>query len=343
MSGERRLFLDRSPGEARGVVTLDGRLERLILEREGELVRPRLGEVWRGRVRATPRGFRGAFVDLGLERDGLMKAEPGAGALHEGAIVEAEVAAEGRDDKGPALRLLARGAGAPGRLTPGPSLEDRLAAFAPGAAIETGDEASILADEAETLALARACRVAPDLTITLDQTRGMTAVDVDFADAQAHRKSVAAANRQALRETARLARLKGLGGLIVIDLIGAARGHPDLIAAAQQAFAPDQPGVVFAGVSRLGVFEIAKPWRERPVAETLLDRDGRLSARSMAQRLLRQMARQARADPGAPRVTGRCAPEVALEAQRFLPQMGPRFALQGQPGRDRLSLDVASS
>jgi Ribonuclease G/E len=65
VTGARRLYLDRSPGEARAVVTLDGRIERLFIDREGEPLRARLGETWRGRVRTVARGFRGAFVDLG--------------------------------------------------------------------------------------------------------------------------------------------------------------------------------------------------------------------------------------------------------------------------------------
>jgi Ribonuclease G/E len=323
------------------VVTADGKLERLIVEREGEGPRARVGEVWRGRVRATPRGFRGAFVDLGLERDGLMKLDAASGAVAEGAIVEAEVASEGRDDKGPALRFLGRGSGSAGRLAAAPPLETRLRNFAQTADIETGEAARDLADRAEEVVLARICRVAPELVLTLDQARGMTAVDVDFTDPRASRKAVADANCLALYETARLARLKSLGGLIVVDLVGQAREHALLIAAAREAFAPDDPGVVLAGVSRLGVFEIAKPWRERPVAEDLCDREGRLSARSVAQRLIRALEREGRADPGG-RITGRCAPEVAAEARRFVGELGPRYAVDGEPGCDRQSFDVSS-
>ena len=40
--GVRRAFLDRSPGETRGVVLLDGRPERLLIVRDGDAT-PRLG------------------------------------------------------------------------------------------------------------------------------------------------------------------------------------------------------------------------------------------------------------------------------------------------------------
>ncbi len=334
----RRLYLDRSPGEARAVVTADGKLERLILEREGEPPRAKVGEVWRGRVRATPRGFRGAFVDLGLDRDGLMGAE-GSPHLIEGMTVEAEVAAEGRADKGPTLRFRGPGEGPIARVQEAPTLEVRLQAFAPGAVVETGPAARDLADVAEELVLSRACRVAPDLTLTLDPARAMTAVDVDLADPRAHKKAVLDANLLALAETARLARLKSLGGLIVVDLVGPGREHAPLIATARQAFAADEPGVILAGVSRLGVFEIAKPWRERPVAEALCDRDGRLSARTLAQRIVRALEREGRADPGA-RLTAACAPDVAAEATPWVTALGPRFSVTADPGRERASFEV---
>ena len=53
----RRTFLDRSPGEARGVVLLDGRPERLFIERDGEEQGPRLGERHRARVEELSPGL----------------------------------------------------------------------------------------------------------------------------------------------------------------------------------------------------------------------------------------------------------------------------------------------
>jgi Ribonuclease G/E len=334
VSGVRRLFLDRSPGEARAVVTLDGRFERLLIERDDEPPRARIGETWRGRVRTVTRGFRGAFIDLGLEADGLLALDAGA-ALVEGAIVEVEVTAEARDDKGPALRLLGAGEGKPQRLTPGASLEARLRGFAPDFGIETAEAARLAADAAEEAVLAETYRVATDLVLAVERTRGLTAVDVDLAKPDAGRKAILEANRTAVFEAARLARLKGLGGLIVIDLAGPAKERDSLLAAAREAFAPDDPGLVLAGISRLGVLELAKPWRERPVAQTLCDPDGRLSARSMAQRLLRALEEAGRADPGAARVQGQAAPDVAAEAARFLGALGPRFRIEANPELER--------
>jgi len=341
MSGVRKLYLDVCPGERRGVVLLDGCPERLIIERSGEPLRPRTGEIWRGRIRSLSRAFRGAFVDLGLERDALMKLE-GGHSFSEGAAVEAQVAAEGREDKGATLRLIGPSQGAPGRLAEAPALETRLQAFAPEMEIKRGDIAREAADLAEEVVLATRHMLTRGPILTIERARGMIAVDTDLTDARATGKGVLEANLVAVRETARLVRLKGLGGLLVLDLAGPAREHARLIGAAKEAFAPDEPGVVIAGVSRLGVLEIARPWRERPLIETLTDRDDRLTARSVAQRLVRALEAEGKADPGA-RLVAHCAPDVAEAVAPLVAVLGPRFSVTAELGRDRLNPDIRAA
>src|SRR5580692_11661432 len=95
---QRRLYLDRGPGEARGVVLLDGRPERLMIEREGEAAMPRLGERWRARVEEISQGLGLARLALG---EGLDAALPLSKAArpHRGAIIEVEIIAEPRGGK----------------------------------------------------------------------------------------------------------------------------------------------------------------------------------------------------------------------------------------------------
>jgi Ribonuclease G/E len=332
----RRLYLDRSPGERRAVVLLDGRPERFLIERDDEPERARLGEVRRGRIRAVAKGFTGAFVDLGLERDGLMKAEQG---LAEGAIIEVEVVAEARADKGPSLRFVGRSEGVAGLITPAPGIEERLRAYAPSTPVVEGETAREIADQTFEAILATRHVPRRDVTLAIERTRAMVAIDVDLGDAAASRKNILDANLAAVREIARLLRLKALGGLAVIDLAGPAREHEPILNAARQAFAPDEPGVVLAGPSRLGVLEVAKPWRERPVAEALLDRDGRMSSRSVAHDLIRALEREGRGDPGS-LLVGVCSPDVAEVAVRWVGELGPRFSVAAEVGRDRLSTDI---
>ena len=332
-----KVYLDQSPGERRGVVFLDGRPERLLIERDDDAPAPRAGEVWRGRVRTVSRGFRAAFVDLGQERDGLLGLSGAEPALADGASVEVEVIAEARLDKGPAVKFLRTGSGPPERVAPAPPLEARLAALARGQVVATGAEALEAADLAEEAALATCHDIGSGVTLTIEKTRALVAVDVDVGEARVNRHGLLNANLAAIRQTARLVRLKRLGGVIVIDLAGAAREHAPLLDAARTAFS--EAGSIVAGVSRLGVLEIARPWREQPITEILCDRDGRLSARSHAQRLVRAMQREGAASPGA-RIVCTCAPDVAAVLDLLARDLGPRFSVAAELGRERASADI---
>ena len=339
----RALFLDRSVGELRGVVQLRGRPERLLIERPGEAAVQKLGARVCARVRRIERALGMAFLDLGEGPDAVVS---GQGTLNEGAAVEVEILAEARADKGPVVRVIGPAEGeAPRLLTPGPSLEERLKLFAPRAPLTRGPDARDAADEAEAEALAVEHALPDGGSLALERTRGLTAVDVDLgARAGGDAKRVSRlANLAAIAETARLLRLKGLGGLIVMDLAG--RGHDGdaLSRAAREAFAADQPGVSIGPISRFGTVEFLKPWRERPLSERLCDPDGRPSALTVALRLARALERDGRASGGA-RFHARAAPDVVAAFEPLRPglteRLGARFVVEAVPGAQRAIYSV---
>ena len=334
----RRLYLDRSPGERRGVVTLHGLPERLMIERDGELVGPRLGEVWRARLRRLAPAFTGAFVDLGLAQDAFMKVGGVAARLSEGLAIEVLVTAEPRADKGAGVAFRDLSQGTPERLSAGPSLEQRLQA-AGGGAIVQGEAAREAADLAEEAALQVSHPVPGGAVLTIEPTRALVAIDVDLSNALASRKAVMDVNLEAIRHAARLLRLKALGGIVMIDLVGRPRDLQPIQRVAREAFHADEPGMLFGQVSRSGVFELGKPHREQPSAERLLAADRRLSARSVAQRLVRRLEREGRADPGA-RLAAVCSSPVAAELRPLAAELGPRYAVIEELGRERLDSDI---
>ncbi|MBU2118268.1 MAG: RNA-binding protein, partial [Alphaproteobacteria bacterium] len=143
-------WLDETPGETRGVVARDGRFTHLLIHREGVTAAHRLGARVVGRVTERARGMDAAFVDLGC--DGPPGFLPGkAGAV--GERLEFEVVAEPRESKGPTLRRLGAGEGAPRLLEPGPTIRESLAVLAPGVAPVEGAEAIRAAMEAHEEAL----------------------------------------------------------------------------------------------------------------------------------------------------------------------------------------------
>jgi len=348
---ERRLYLDVAAGEIRGVVTLDGRPERLLIARDADERVQALGARLVARVRAVDRANALAFLDLGVGPDGVLNIAPEmhaqlGGPLTEGRAVEVEVRSEARRDKGASLRLLGPAEGSPRLLAPAPALQERLRGFASAAEIRTGPIARSVADGAQEEALQTIFPLPGGGTLAVEPTRALTAVDVDLGSrpgAEAKR-AARAANLAALGVAARVLRLKGLGGLVVIDLVGRGHDAPALTAAARAAFGPDSPGVALGSIGRFGTLELTVPRRSRPVLDVLTDDGGRLSVLSEALALTRALEREAVADGGgrfeataAPEVAVAAAPAVALLTAR----LGARLSVRGEPGCARGVVSIA--
>jgi hypothetical protein len=339
-AGVRRLYLDRCPGERRGVVQLDGRPERLLIERDGEAAITR-GALYRARVVAVSARMGLARLELGSDVASLklMRDAP----LAEGAIVEVEVTAEPGRGKGAFVALVAaRSEGRLGLLRPAPPLAPRLQAYAPAVEIVEGDDARDAADEAQAQALALEHGFPGGLKLCIETTRALVAVDVDLSDAGGQGSgSVLNANVSAIRHAARLLRLKALSGLVVIDLIGFPQDKTRLHAACLEAFAPDGDDVAVGPLSRFGALELALPRRDRPIMERLLDAEGRLSARTIAQAAVRDLQRRSRFEAGS-RLVATCAPDVAAALQPLAAELGPMFQVRAQVGAARGNPDISN-
>ena len=328
---KRALYLDQGPGEWRGVVTLDGRPERLLIERLDDPPRQKLGAVVVGRVRRVDRTLSSLFVDMGEGADAVLPLSGASAGLAEGAAIEVEITAEAHAEKGAVVRMLAAAEGPPRLARAAPALTSLLEAFAPGATIVTGDRAREAADIAEAAALAIEHPLPGGGSIAIETTRALIAVDVDLGAATGDsRRRTRAVNFAALGETARLLRLKALAGLVAIDLIGAGHDGPALAVAAKTAFEPDQPGVAIGPISRFGLMQIVTPRRGRPIRDILCGPDGAPRPQTVAFRLLRALEREGRADGGA-RLTGECGPDVAAAAAPYMSlltdRLGARFEI----------------
>ncbi len=334
----RRLYLDRCPGERRGVVQLDGRPERLLIERDGEAAITR-GAHYRGRVVAVSARMGLARVDLGEDQASLKLARDMP--LAEGAIVEVEVTAEPGRGKGAFVAILTpRAEGRLGLLRPAPTILQRLQAFGPGVEIVADEDARDIADEAQRQGLAQEHAFSGGLNLCIETTRALVAVDVDLGEGGGS-GSAFKANLAAIHQAARLLRLKALSGLVVIDLIGFPQEKARLHEASLEAFGPDGSDVVIGPVSRFGALELALPRRDQPLAERLLDADGRLSARTIAQATVRDLERRARFAAGS-RLAATCTPEVAAALRPLAAALGPMFEVREAAGAPRTDPDISS-
>lgn len=332
MRGEVEVFLDDTPGEIRGMIARDGLFEHLIIQREDDPPQHRLGARCVGRVIDVEAGYRAAFVDLGVENaPGFLKL-PKDKPLREGDRIEVEVTAEPRERKGPALRLIGPGQGAPRLLTAGPDVAAILAALAPGVEIQAGLAAIQASWDAEEEALGQGDFFAEaGIDLAVQRTRALIAVDIDYAhlpgkDAKKGRER---ANREGLIHAARLIRLKSWGGLVAIDLVGANLNADVINPLAHAAFAGDE--AVFGPLSRFGLLQLALPWRRTPIEDRLNDWNRRPSAMTRVIDLTRRVRHMMLSDTTIPRFTAVCAPEEAEAAAPLIARLGPRAALRADP------------
>jgi len=341
---ERRLYLDRGVGETRGVVTLDGRPERLLIARDGESATAKLGARLVGRVRKVEPAFASAFVDLGGV-EALLSFKPEARPV-EGQSLEVEIRTEARAGKLATVRTIGPAEGPPRLLSPAPDIAEQLAGFARNVQLIEGREARRAADEAEADALEIVHPLPGGGTLAIEPTRALVAIDVDIGErkGQDAKRVTRQANLAALAVAGRLLRLKSLGGIVVIDLVG--RGHDGnaLMTAARAAFAPDNPGVAIGPVGRFGTMELTVPRRAPPVAELLCDAKGQLTDLTLALRLIRAIETEGAVQPGA-RLIAVCAPEIAAAAQPFATglagRIGARFVIRPDLAAPRERFDVS--
>ncbi len=311
---------------------LDGQPERLLILRSTDLSEHQPGARLVARVRRIDATLASAFLDVG-SYPGAILPLGGLKGLSEGARIEVEIIAPPRSGKGAVVRLIGVSQGDPRLLTPAPDLTERLLAFAPGESVVGGMQARDAADTAEEAVLADEHPLPGGGRISIEPTRALIAIDVDMGAAAGDpRRAASRTNRAALTTAARLLRLKGLGGPVVIDLVGKGHDGKMFSEAARAAFAPDQPGVAIGPISRFGLMELVLPRRTRPLFERLLDDDGHESAQTTALRLLRRMA--AEIAPGAC-IEGRCGAESHAIAQALAPllasRIGPRFRIVADP------------
>jgi len=325
MSGAVEVFLDETPGETRGAVMRDGRYTHLLIHREGDPAQTRLGARSIGRVTEVNQGLRGAFVDIGADAAAFLHFSRND-RLSQGERLEVVVTAEPRAGKGAVVRRLGPGEGTPRLLQAAPSIAEQLRDLAPGEESVVGIAAIDAVIEAEEEALARSCVFASHgIDLAIERTRALVAVDIDFASMPGRdpKQARAVANREGLRQAARLIGLRNWAGLVVIDLVGDGQDAEAQAKSARAAFA-HEPQAVFGPVSRFGLLQLSLPWRRMPIEEVLLGTDGRASARTRALSLVRALRRQLLSDTRSARITARCAPEEAAVAGPLATRLGPR-------------------
>ncbi len=290
---KRRCVIEDCIGETRAAVYEGRKLVELYVRRWSDADKPRQGDVFAGRVAKIDQSLGGAFIDIGIETQGLFKFTNAANAprFTEGQIAEFEVSKATEIGKGPVLKFKALSqADKPAKIS-GNDLKTFITKRFDG--IEFAEATVSVIDEATETELA----IKGGGTISIERTRALVAIDVDKGTAVSSFDVCMAALPMIAHEL----RLRGLGGLIVIDLpnLRQPRQRNTVFKAAERAFADDPNNVKLAPLSRFGCLELTRYKPELALDEILNNRIGSPTAETIALRALRQLEREGRANPGA--------------------------------------------
>ena len=355
MSEPLETWIDAAIGETREALVSRGKPIALrVMRASDEGRRARWGELYCARVRDIDRRRRGAFLDLGLRdqqgflplgEDGRIRMRKDRVALTEGQGVIVSVTREAARGKNPVLDLQEVGhdGEAPHRIAQHEC--DVELALAKPADAQTRAKLDALIEDS----LARTAPILGGGGLTIDPTAALVAIDVDAgsrAGSDDPERFALDLNIAAAQEAARQIRLRNLAGLIAIDFVSMrAKSHQkQLEDAVRVAFAGDPWSVQFGGLSRFGVFDLARTQLRTPLHEQMRDPDGRLSAETVALMALRAVEREARAQTGR-QIACTVAPEVKawLDAAEFdwrgdlNNRVGMRWTLDAAPGaRDKI-------
>jgi Ribonuclease G/E len=198
-------------------------------------------------------------------------------------------------------------------------------------------------------ALARTTPIPGGGALSIDPVTALTAIDVDAGARPGSNDPERFAldlNIAAAHEAARQVRLRNLGGVIAIDFVSMrAKSHLKALEdAVRAAFAGDPWSIQFGGLSKFGIYELARAQLRTPLHEQLRDADGRLSTESVALMALRAIEREGRSQTGR-QIACAVAPEVKawLDAAEIdwrtelSNRIGMRWTIDAAPGpRDRI-------
>ena len=238
-----------------------------------------------------------------------------------------------------------------------PEADNRLELFqGPGLIFDLHD----VEDEIERLAATRVPLVSGGW-ITIECTEALTAIDVNsgsYTEAGGLEETSLFVNLEAAEEIGRQLRLRGVGGLIVIDFIHVSEpaNAEKLIAALEESLARDRTPAQVLPMSEFGLVEVTRKRVRDPVMRMMTEccrpcrGRGRVrSSESVVFEIFRRIEREAQHAPG--RVMNvRASPEVvhwyqAHEAElreAILRRRLPRLAFEARPEFAREGFDVAA-
>jgi hypothetical protein len=300
---QTRILREKAIGETRWVAyDASDRPIALRLDRwSDQASRAQLGTVNEGRIRAIHERQGGGFIELLHGTEAFIRLSVGHG-LTEGQNILVRTVAEARHGKLARVQLVEAREKAPNQIDAAGLWQMSV----PGGANVIPED--VLAgdpeiDSAFEEALAQSVTLPGGGTLRIQPTAALVAVDLDTSGRNDTGRAAARAlriNLEACRELARQLNLRNLGGAAVIDCVspinrdagfkmrdGFLAAFAEVSQRQAKALAP----------SPFGLMEASIAWGETPIADRMFGPDGLATDETVCLDGLRQLAREARAQP----------------------------------------------
>ncbi len=288
-----KIVMSERIGETRAAVYDGKKCVELHLARVSEARRAFPGDVFSGRVTAVDTSLSAAFLDLGSGPQGFLNFSlaPGAPKFREGQMLRVSVTREAEAGKGPIMAFIEMSDATDPRREKGGNLKSRLLARFEDAEITDGDIPDFNA------AIERDVPLKGGGSISVEPTKAVCAIDVDTGMG-GNKKKVSLA---AAKEAARQIRLRGIGGLILIDFpnMRAKKDRDDVWQTLADNFENDPNAIKVAPMSRFGTVEISRAKPHRSLPEMMTDRFGQPTAETLALQGIARLAVEGAASGGA--------------------------------------------
>lgn len=176
--------------------------------------------------------------------------------------------------------------------------------------------------------------------ITIETTEALTAVDVNsgsFIQSGGLEETSLAVNLEAAAEVGRQIRLRGIGGLIVVDFIhlGDGANAARVIGTLEQSLSFDRAPMQISPMTEFGIVAITRKRLREPLARrtsiacTACGGVGRASSPDcVALEILRRVEQEAAANPGTEQIVT-AAPEVVAWLNRHAAEIAPALSRRG--------------
>lgn len=292
---KRRALIDNGVGEIRAAIYEDDNLVEFHLDRWSEKNVPKTGDIYAGRVITVDHSLGGVFLDMGKTQSGFLKFTEASGAprLHEGQLIDVRVSREPEGlNKGCVVKYLGQSSNTKPSCIRKASFEDRIKArFEGQLIIEYSAISQIYEAVDQEIALAGGG------SISIEQTRALLAIDVD----KGHSSSGYEAAISAAHMIPKQLRLRGLGGLVVIDFpnLRQKKQRDQVWSILSDGFKSDPNSVNIAHFSRFGAVELTRQKPSRSLDQHLCTPTGLITVETQSMIALQRLEREGRVNPGA--------------------------------------------